>query len=67
LYNLFRFATRKKRVHENEHERYKCIEMWCQDNDNQDEKSYTLKTHMERNESLIYDYDMDAKTENKGT
>jgi len=41
--------------------------MRCQDNNNQDEKSYTLKTHMERNESLIYDYDMDTETENKGT
>jgi hypothetical protein len=55
---------KEKDVHKNEHdERYKCAEMRYQDNDNKDEKSYTLKTHMERNENLIYDYDRDAEME----
>jgi hypothetical protein len=40
-------------------------EMLNQDNDNQDEMSYTLRTHMKRNRNPICDYDMDAKRENK--
>jgi len=41
--------------------------MLNQDNDNKDEMSYTLRTHMERNENLIYEYDIDAKRGNKNT
>ena len=29
--------------------------------------TYSLKTHLERNKNLIYDYDMDAETKNKDT
>jgi hypothetical protein len=41
--------------------------MWGQDNNNQDESSYSLRTHMERNENPIYEYDMDAEMESKDT
>ena len=41
--------------------------MRCQDNDNQGEKSYSLRTHIEMNKNLIYYYDMDAETKNKDT
>jgi len=43
-------------VHENRHdERYKCVEMQCQNIDNQGERSCNQDTHMERNENPIYD------------
>ena len=55
-------------LHESEHdERYKYVEMLSQDNDNQEEKSYILRTHVERNENLTYVHDMDAKKKNKDT
>jgi len=61
-------CQKEKHVYENGHDgRYKCVEMLCQNNDNQDEKSYSLKTHMERNKSLIYDYDRDAEMKKKDT
>jgi hypothetical protein len=61
-------CQREKHVHENRHDEiYKYVEMLCLDNDNQDEKSYSLKTHMERNKSLIYDYDRNAEMKNKDT
>jgi hypothetical protein len=41
--------------------------MLNQDSDNQDEMSYTLRTHMERNENPICEHDKDAKGENKDT
>jgi hypothetical protein len=41
--------------------------MLNQDNDNQDEMSYTLRTKMGRNENPICEHDMDAKGENKDT
>jgi hypothetical protein len=41
--------------------------MLNQDNDNQDEMSYTLRTHMERNKNLICEHDIDAKRGNKDT
>jgi hypothetical protein len=59
-------------VHENEYDeetfgKRKYVEMWGQDNNNQDESSYSLRTHMERNENPIYEYDMDAEMESKDT
>jgi hypothetical protein len=38
-----------------------------QDNNNQDEKNYILRTHVERNENPTYEHDMDVKMENKDT
>ena len=50
-------CRKKTHVHENGHdERLKCVGMQCQ-NSNLGEMSYTQKTHMERKENLIYDYD----------
>jgi len=43
--------------------RHKYVEMLNQDNNNQDEKRYILKTHMERNENLTCEHDIDAKKE----
>jgi len=41
--------------------------MLNQDNDNQDEMSYILRTHMKKNENPICEHGMDAKRENKDT
>ena len=38
-----------------------------QDNNNQDEKNYILRTQVERNENPTYKHDMDVKMENKDT
>ena len=65
LCNLFRFDKRKNMFMKTNMMRDKCVKKRCQDNDNQDEKSYSLKTHMKRNKNLIYDYDRDAEMENK--
>ena len=55
-------------VHGSGHdEKYKYGEMKCQGIDNQDARNYIQKTHMERNENLIYDYYMDAEKENRDT
>jgi hypothetical protein len=55
-------------VHENRHdERYKCVEMQCQNIDNQGERSCNQETHMERNENPIYDCYMDIKRESRDT
>jgi len=61
-------SQKKRHLHENEHNRrHKYVEMLNQDSDNQDEMSYTLRTHMERNENPICEHDKDAKGENKDT
>jgi len=39
--------------------------MQCQNNGNLGEMRYTRKTHMERNENLIYDYDRGTETESR--
>jgi hypothetical protein len=39
--------------------------MLNQNNHNQDEMSYVLRTHMEKNENPICEHGMDAKRENK--
>jgi hypothetical protein len=39
--------------------------MLNQDSDNQDERSYNLKTHMEMNKNPTYKHDMNTKKENK--
>jgi len=41
--------------------------MLNKDNDSQDEMSYTLRPHMERNGNPICERDMDAKRGNKDT
>jgi len=41
--------------------------MLNQDSDNQDKKSYNLRTHMEINENPIYKHDMNTKMESKDT
>jgi hypothetical protein len=41
--------------------------MLSEDNDNQNEKNYILRTHMERNENPTYKHDMDAKKGNTYT
>jgi hypothetical protein len=54
-------------LHENGHdERYKCVEMQCQNIDNQDAMSCNQKTHMERNENPIYSY-RNAKKKHRDT
>jgi hypothetical protein len=59
-------SQKERHLHENEHdERYKYDEILNQDNDNQDGMSYSLKTHKEKTENLIYEHDMDAKKGNK--
>ena len=53
-------------VHESGHdERYKCIEMQCQNTDNQGARSSNQETHMKRNKNPIYDCYSDIKGENK--
>ena len=40
-------CQKKINVHENGHDKWhKYVEMWGQENDNQDKRSYCLKTHM---------------------
>jgi hypothetical protein len=68
LYYLLRFHKKKTHLHETRHDRrYKHIEMLNQDSDNQDERSYNLKTHMEMNKNPTYKHDMDAKMKSKDT
>jgi hypothetical protein len=38
-----------------------------QDSDNQGERNYILRSHMEMNVNLTYEHDMDAKKGNKNT
>jgi hypothetical protein len=53
-------------LHENEHDgRHKYIEMLNQDSDNQDEKNYILRTHIEMNGNPTNEHGMDTKKENK--
>jgi hypothetical protein len=41
---------KKTHLHENKHDkRHKYVEMLNQDNDNQDERNYILRTHIEMN------------------
>jgi hypothetical protein len=47
-------------------ERYKCVEMHCQNIDNQGERSCYQKTHMERNKNPVYDC-YRAKKKNRDT
>lgn len=59
-------CQKETHVHENKHdERYKCIEMQCQNNGNQGKMSYTKKTYMEKNKNLIYKYNKGVETESK--
>ena len=54
--------------HENEHdERHIYVEKLNQDSDNQDERNYTLRTHIEMNKNPTYEHGMDAKKKNKDT
>jgi hypothetical protein len=54
--------------HENKHdERRIYIDTLNQDNNNQDEKNYTLRTHMEMNRNPTYEHGMDPKKENRDT
>jgi hypothetical protein len=56
----------KKTHHENEHdERHKYIDTLNQDNNNQDERNYILRTHIEMNENPTYEHDIDTKKKNK--
>ena len=47
------------------YERYKYDEMISQDNNNPNEKNYSLKTHTEQNNSLTYEYYKDTKGKQK--
>jgi hypothetical protein len=61
-------SQKGRHLHENEHdERHKYVEMLNKDNDSQDEMSYTLRPHMERNRNPICERDMDSKRGNKDT
>jgi hypothetical protein len=49
--------AKKKQFHENEHDgRHKCDEKLNQDNDNQDEMSYNLRTYMVKNGLIFLDH-----------
>jgi hypothetical protein len=43
------------------------VEMLNWDNDNQDERNYILRTHMEMNINPTYEHEMDAKKKNQNT
>ena len=59
---------KERHIHENKHDgRHRHDQTLNQDTDNQDETSYSLKTHKEKTENLIYEHDMDVKMENKDT
>jgi hypothetical protein len=62
---LFVQSSQKERYFQDG--RHKYDEKLNQDNNNQDEMSYILRTHMEKNGNPIYEHGMDAKRENKGT
>jgi len=49
------------------HQSFGRVKKLNQDNDNQDEMSYILRTHMKKNGHPICEHGMDAKRENKGT
>ena len=54
--------------HENEHDgRRIYIETLNQNNDNQDKRNYSLRTHMEMNGNPTYEHGMDVKKESKDT
>jgi hypothetical protein len=64
----FHICQKKTLLHKNKHDaRYKYVKTWGQNNDNQDERSYNLKIHMERNENPTYMHDMNTKTKSKNT
>ena len=55
-------------LHEKKHDRkHKYIETLNQDNDNQGERNYFLRTHMEMNKNPTYEHDMDVKKKSKDT
>jgi len=59
-------SQKERCFHENEHDwRHKYDEMLNQDNDNQDEMSYILRTHMEKNGNPICEHGMDEKMEKR--
>jgi hypothetical protein len=61
-------SQKERYFHENEHdERHKYDDKLNQDNDNQDEMSYILRTHMVKNRNPIYEHGMDTRRENKDT
>ena len=65
---LFVQSSQKERqFHQNKHdERHKYVENLNQDNGNQDEMSFNLRTHMVKNGNPICEHGMDARKENKG-
>jgi hypothetical protein len=64
----FHICQKARRIHENGHDaRYKYVEMWGQDNNNQVERSYNLRTHMEKNENPTYAHNIDVEMESKNT
>ena len=61
-------SQKERYFYKNEHDgRHKYDEMLNQDNDNQDEMSYILRTHMENNRNPICEHGMDPERENKDT
>jgi hypothetical protein len=59
-------SQKEKCFHKNEHDvKHKYDEMLNQDNDNQDEMSYILRTQMENNKNPICEHGMDAKIEKR--
>jgi hypothetical protein len=52
--------------HENKHDgKHIYVETLNQDNDNQDERNYILRTHMKRNRNSTYEHGIDAKKKKK--
>jgi hypothetical protein len=52
--------------HENKHDgKHIYVETLNQDNDNQDERNYILRTHMKRNINSTYEHGIDAKKKKK--
>jgi len=59
-------SQKERYFHENKHDgRHRYDDMLNQENDNQDEISYILRTHMEKNGNPICEHGMNAKRKNK--
>jgi hypothetical protein len=59
---------KERQFHENKHDgRHKYDKKLNQGNNNQDEMSYNLRTHMVKNGNPICEHGMDARKENKDT
>jgi len=62
----FHICQKATLIHEHGHDvRYKYVEIWGHDNNNQVERSYNLRTYMEKNKNPTYAHDIDIEMESK--